>query len=153
MLRTYQLAITAPEDHLDCLKTLPWHIPLEEWRRHGVRHLQIRSGLSRHIVIFVERNHRRYAIKQTSPEIARREIENYRQLKKLELPTLLPVGYVTADDGKSLVRTAVGMQVESTAVGDQLRRLAKTAESILEGRLHAHSRKRSAPPSPKPKRR
>ncbi len=94
MLRTYHLSISATEEHLDCLKTLPWHINLEDWRNHGVRHLQIRSGLSRHIVIFIERNHRRYAVKQTSPEIARREIENFRQLTKLEMPTLLPVGYV-----------------------------------------------------------
>jgi len=136
MLRNYQLTISAAEEHFEILKTLPWHIPLEEWRNHGVRHLQIRSGLSRHIVIFVERHHRRYAIKQTSPDVARREIENYRQLKKLDLPTLQPVGYVFTDDGKTLVRTAVGMQMEETAIGFCVTALAERVlpDSLLYNR-------------------
>lgn len=125
MLRSYQLSISATVEHLDRLKTLPWHVPLEEWRGHGVRHLQIRSGLSRHVVIFIERDHRRYAIKQISPEIARREIENYRQLQKRELPTLLPVAHVTADHGKVLVPTAVGLQVENEATGFTVTQLAE----------------------------
>jgi hypothetical protein len=136
MLRSYQLSIFATEEHLDCLKTLPWHISLEEWRGHGVRHLQIRSGLSRHLVIFIERNHQRYAIKQTSPEIARREIENYHRLKKLELPTLHPAGYVVTDNGKTLVNTAVGMQMEDTAIGFCITQLAERVlpDSLLYNR-------------------
>lgn len=136
MLRTYHLSISATEEHLDCLKTLPWHINLEEWRNHGVRHLQIHSGLSRHIVIFIERNHRRYAIKQTSPEIARREIESFRKLRKLDLPTLQPVGYVITDHGKTLVSTAVGMQMEETAIGFCITQLAERVlpDSLLYNR-------------------
>jgi len=133
MLRTYQLSISATEEHLDCLKTLPWHVPLEEWRSHGVRHLQFRSGLSRHIVIFIERNHRRYAIKQTSPEIARREIENFRRLRKLDLPTSQPVGYAITDNGKTLVSTAVGMQMEDTAIGFCITQLAERTRRRRRG--------------------
>jgi len=125
MLRSYQLTLSATAEHLDILKTLPWHLPLEGWHHHGVRQLQIRSGWSRHVVIFIERERRRYAIKQTSPEIARHEIDNFRQLQKLELPTLLPVAHVAADHGKVMVSTAVGMQMETEATGFTVTQLAE----------------------------
>ncbi len=58
------------------LEGLPWNFPLEEWPGHGVVPLSVRRGESRHPVIFVERDGRRYAIKETTPRMAEREIAN-----------------------------------------------------------------------------
>ena len=77
------------------LEGLPWHAPLEEWPEHGVIPLIIRRGESRHPVIFVEREDIRYAIKETTPFMAEREIRNLREIARRGIPSLNPVGTVT----------------------------------------------------------
>jgi len=58
------------------LQDLPWNALLQEWPAHGVVPLMVRRGESRHPVIFVEREGVRYAIKETTPHMAEREIAN-----------------------------------------------------------------------------
>jgi len=77
------------------LQGLPWHKLLEEWPENGVVPLAIRRGLSRHPVIFVERAGKRYAIKETAPYMAEREISCLRDIERRGLPALGPVGSVT----------------------------------------------------------
>ena len=77
------------------LKNLPWHISLEEWPAHGVIPLTIRRGESRHPVIFVESEGARYAIKETTPHMAKREIKNLREIENRGIPILSAVGSVT----------------------------------------------------------
>jgi hypothetical protein len=77
------------------LKNLPWHIPLEEWPEHGVIPLTIRRGESRHPVIFVESEGARYAIKETTPHMAEREIRNLHEIENRGIPVLSAVGSVT----------------------------------------------------------
>lgn len=77
------------------LESLPWHVPLEGWPEHGVIPLLIRRGESRHPVIFVEREGLRYAIKETTPHMAEREISNLREIERRGLMALSPVGSVT----------------------------------------------------------
>jgi len=77
------------------LKNLPWHIPLEEWPEHGVIPLTIRRGESRHPVIFIESEGERYAIKETTPHMAKREIKNLREIDNRGIPVLSAVGSVT----------------------------------------------------------
>ena len=76
------------------LEGLPWHIPLEEWPAHGVVPLLIRRGDSRHPVIFVECDGIRYAIKETTPHMAQREIASLREIDRRGIPALGPVGSV-----------------------------------------------------------
>ena len=76
------------------LEGLPWNFPLEEWPDHGVVPLSVRRGESRHPVIFVERDGRRYAIKETTPRMAEREIANLHEIERRGLPALSPVGSV-----------------------------------------------------------
>jgi hypothetical protein len=85
------------------LKELPWHVPLEEWPEHGVVGLEIRRGESRHPVIFVERGGTRYAIKETTPYAAEREIRNLREIEFRGIPTLSAVGTVTVASPPILV--------------------------------------------------
>src|SRR5690348_6364601 len=77
------------------IEGLPWHLPLEEWQNQGVGLLTIRRGESRHPVIFVERDGVRYAIKETTPHMAEREIRNLRQIELRGIPVLTAVGSVS----------------------------------------------------------
>lgn len=76
------------------MRALPWGAPLERWGDLGATMLSIRKGESRHEVIFVEAGGRRYAIKETSPEAAEREIHVYEQVAPRHISTLEPVGWV-----------------------------------------------------------
>lgn len=86
--------IHTPSEHEERLAQLPWDFPLEEWPEHGVVPLSVRKGESRHPVIFVELEGVRYAIKETSPHMAEREIRNLREIERRGIPTLHPIGDV-----------------------------------------------------------
>lgn len=83
------------KDDKSRLEHLPWHVPLEEWPEHGVTPLVIRRGESRHPVIFVDCEGKRFAIKETTPRMAEREIKNLREIEHRGIPTLSAVGNVT----------------------------------------------------------
>jgi hypothetical protein len=83
----------ADDQHL--LMKLPWHVPLEEWPDQGVIPLTIRRGESRHPVIFVELEGTRYAIKETTPHMAEREVKNLREIEHRGIPVLSAVGSIT----------------------------------------------------------
>jgi len=76
------------------LTQLPWHVPMEEWPEHGVIPLTIRRGESRHPVIFVELEGTRYAIKETTPHMAEREVKNLREIENRGIPVLSAVGSI-----------------------------------------------------------
>jgi uncharacterized protein YbaR (Trm112 family) len=80
-----------PEDK-HRLKGLPWNTRLEEWGEQGVQLLVVRRGESRHPVIFVERQGTRYAIKETTPRMAEREIRILHEIESRGIPALSPIG-------------------------------------------------------------
>ena len=82
-------------DDRNRLESLPWQVAIEEWPEHGVIPLIIRRGESRHPVIFVELEGIRYAIKETTPFMAEREIRNLREIARRGIPSLNPIGTVT----------------------------------------------------------
>lgn len=85
------------------LLDLPWRRPLVEWPADVLAALP--RGISRHVVRFVRLGGRVLAIKEISEHVAFREYELLRQLRKLEIPAVLPVGVVTGrrdDDGEPL---------------------------------------------------
>ena len=85
------------------LVRLPWSTPLVEWTDDYV--VPLPRGLSRHIVRIVRLGGRMYAIKETQEEIAFREYRLLRDLQRLGLPAVKPVGVVTGredDDGEEL---------------------------------------------------
>ncbi|MGC4110559.1 MAG: DUF4032 domain-containing protein [Nocardioides sp.] len=75
------------------LVRLPWSTPLAEWSDEYV--VPLPRGLSRHIVRTVRLGERVYAIKETQEEIAFREYRLLRDLQRLGLPAVRPVGVVT----------------------------------------------------------
>jgi hypothetical protein len=78
------------------LGALPWEAPLEDWPALGVQAIHARRGESRHTVLFVEAEKRRYAIKETSPEVARKEISQLIEIRRRGIYALEPVGVVVA---------------------------------------------------------
>ncbi len=79
------------------LVTLPWHLPLEEWGEDVV--LDLPRGISRHVVRIVRLPPDVYAVKETRDQYAFREYRLLRDLRKLGLPTVEPVGVVTGRVG------------------------------------------------------
>ena len=72
---------------------LPWHIPLEEWPAETLAALP--RGISRHIVRFARLSGRVIAIKEIGETVAYREYELLRQLRRLDVPSVEPVGVIT----------------------------------------------------------
>ena len=82
------------------LLTLPWHLPLEEWPDDC--QVPLSRGISRHVVRFVRVDHQQvYAAKQTRESWAWREYGLLRNLNRLGLPTVEPVGVVTGRETES----------------------------------------------------
>jgi hypothetical protein len=75
------------------LVRLPWSTPLAEWSDDYV--VPLPRGLSRHIVRIVRLGDRTYAIKETQHDLAVREDRLLRDLHRLGLPAVKPVGVVT----------------------------------------------------------
>ncbi len=88
-----------------------------------MRLLAVKSGLSRHVVRFVQIGDFQFAIKETTTESARREDANYRELLRREVPTLLPVGIVIRNEGIHVVETMVGAQRTERETGFLVTRL------------------------------
>jgi hypothetical protein len=76
---------------------LPWSTPLDEWTDDFV--VPLPRGLSRHIVRIVRLGDRTYAVKETQEEMAFREYRLLRDLQRLNLPAVHPVGVVTGRRG------------------------------------------------------
>jgi hypothetical protein len=72
---------------------LPWSDALEEW--DSPRLVRMARGISRHVVRFVQYGERVYALKETSPALARGEYRMLRELAADGLPVVEAVGVVT----------------------------------------------------------
>jgi len=80
------------------LVTLPWDTPLEQWGDDVV--VQLPRGLSRHVVRIVRLGSDVYAVKETREHYAFREYRLLRDLRRLGLPSVEPVGVVAGRIGK-----------------------------------------------------
>jgi hypothetical protein len=70
------------------LLDLPWHLPLESWPDENIASLP--KGLSRHTVRFAHLSGHVIAIKETLPDLAKREYEMLKDLQKLDIPCVEP---------------------------------------------------------------
>ncbi|MHA7133547.1 DUF4032 domain-containing protein [Oerskovia turbata] len=90
MAQNLQITASAPDP---ALLDLPWDIPLEEWPDSVLAALP--RGISRHIVRFVRLSGRVIAIKEIGESVAYREYELLRQLSRISVPSVVPVGVIT----------------------------------------------------------
>ena len=75
------------------LLDLPWHIPLEDWPEKTLAALP--RGISRHVVRFVRMSGQVLAVKEIGETVAYREYELLRDLGRLDVPSVEPVGVIT----------------------------------------------------------
>jgi hypothetical protein len=90
------------------LLDLPWHLPLEEWPAENIAALP--KGLSRHTVRFAHLNDHVIAIKETLPELAKREYEMLRTLQKIDVPCVEPFAIInnrTTENGEELLSVLI----------------------------------------------
>lgn len=74
------------------LLDLPWHLPLEDWPAENI--VALPKGLSRHTVRFAHLSDHVIAIKETLPELAKREYEMLKNLQKLDVPCVEPFAII-----------------------------------------------------------
>ena len=101
---------------LESIRKLPWEHPIQEWRKLGVKHLDIRRGAGRHEVVFVRIDGHDCVIKELGIDGAKREIENYRVLLEKGVHTLSPAGYVVREQQPFPATTPVGIQYEKDLI-------------------------------------
>lgn len=90
MAQSLQITASSPDpDLLD----LPWEIPLEQWPDERLAALP--RGISRHVVRFVRMRSGVIAIKEIGESVAHREYELLRQLGRIDVPSVEPVGVIT----------------------------------------------------------
>lgn len=90
------------------LLDLPWHLPLEDWPTENIAALP--KGLSRHTVRFAHLNNHVIAIKETLPELAKREYDVLKQLLKLDVPCVEPFAIINGratNEGEELLSVLV----------------------------------------------
>lgn len=140
--RTLRISIR-PEDTAG-LQRLPWHKPLSSWGVRDARFLQIKSGISRHVVRFLSIRGRSYAVKETSAGTAEREFRSYVRLHRLGIPALMPVGTVVREEGPMIVTTNLGSQADHSAVGYMITGLLEYAlpDSYLFTRTFSRDNRR-----------
>lgn len=90
MAHNLQITAAAPDP---ALLDLPWDIPLEEWPATVLAALP--RGLSRHVVRFVKLSGGVIAVKEIGESVAHREYDLLRQLSRLDVPSVDPVGVIT----------------------------------------------------------
>jgi tRNA A-37 threonylcarbamoyl transferase component Bud32 len=75
------------------LITLPWETPLEDWPTDKL--VALPRGISRHVVRFVRVGGDVYAAKEVLEQLALHEYRLLRDLTRLDVPSVEPVGVVT----------------------------------------------------------
>lgn len=80
------------------LLELPWSVPLERWREHGVRVLDLERGVSRHEVQFVDGGQGALAIKRTSVHAAQKEYAVLLRAEESRLPCVRATGWLELAD-------------------------------------------------------
>lgn len=94
--------LVARDDQLGFLG-LPWQLPLEEWPAELL--VNVRRGISRHVVRFVDLDGSVYALKELPPRLAEREYRLLGDLNRIAVPAVEAIGIVadrTDDDGEEL---------------------------------------------------
>src|SRR5271170_3851703 len=92
-----RFVFSPPADHAAGLLTLPWSVPLAQWRDDRLVEIRQR-GISRHVVRFVYDDGTLYALKELSERLARREYRVLRALADLNVPAVEAVGIAVDRD-------------------------------------------------------
>lgn len=108
-MQNLQITATAPDP---AILDLPWHLPLVDWPDEVLAAFP--RGISRHVVRFVKLSGRVIAIKEIGESVAYREYELLRQLRRLDVPSVVPVGVITGRQDEN------GERLEAVLVTEHL---------------------------------
>jgi hypothetical protein len=92
-----QLNVLAGPSEQAALLDLPWDMPLEDWPSWYL--VALPRGISRHVVRFVRLDRRVYALKEVVESYALREYRLLRDLQRLGVPAVEPMGVVSGRAG------------------------------------------------------
>lgn len=120
-----KLTIDVRHEIFPFILKLPWQLSLDEWKNNHVKILNIKAGLSRHVVTFIQIDGHKLAIKEMNGEIAQKEIKNYEILWQRNIPTLFPMGVVIRQNPPLLEKTPFGTQVIENEIGYSITQLAE----------------------------
>ena len=120
----------------DSIAKLPWNHPISEWEFLDQNIINLKRGVSRHLVIFVKSNGYEFAIKEISAHTAKKEIANYEEILKRGVHTLLPVGFVMREDDPFEIDLPMGKQYEKNETSHTITLIANRVlpDSTLFGR-------------------
>lgn len=79
--------------------SLPWRLPLDEWKNEQVQLEELPRGLSRHPVVFVSEEKTLFAFKELPPGLAEKEYNMLMIMEALRLPVVTPVGHASTHNG------------------------------------------------------
>lgn len=102
--------------YLPAVALFPFEENLEQWHERGVDTLLSRRGDSRHPVLFVRSGQYKFALKETTPALAYRELKNYERLIELGIETIHPVGVVVREEEGIPIETAAGVMYEKNEI-------------------------------------
>ncbi|HEX6336718.1 MAG TPA: DUF4032 domain-containing protein [Jiangellaceae bacterium] len=88
-----ELRFRASPAEQQALLDLPWDMPLAEWPEWYL--VALPRGISRHVVRFIRLGNRIYALKEVVESFANREYQLLRDLERLTIPAVEPVGVIT----------------------------------------------------------
>jgi hypothetical protein len=88
-----ELNVLANPNEQAGLMDLPWDMPLEDWPSWYL--VALPRGISRHVVRFVRINRQVYAFKEVVEAYATREYRLLRDLERIGVPAVTPVGVVS----------------------------------------------------------
>ena len=94
-----RFVFTPPADHAAGLLTLPWSVPLAQWRDDRLVEIRQR-GISRHVVRFIYDDGTLYALKELNERLARREYRLLRAMADLNIPAVEAIG-IAVDLGQT----------------------------------------------------
>lgn len=92
-----QLTVLANPNEQAGLVELPWDLPLTDWPTWYL--VALPRGISRHVVRFVRIERQVYAFKEVVDSFAVREYRLLRDLERLGVPSVTPVGVVSGREG------------------------------------------------------
>ncbi len=111
------VTFSVEETFLADLQSLPWQHSIQEWNDLGVKLLDVKRGIGRHPIVFVESGRHRFVIKELGIDVCFKEIDSFRELLRRGVHTLVPVGCVVREEEPIEVETQVGRSYVRNLVG------------------------------------
>jgi hypothetical protein len=100
--------------NLPDFQDLPWHLQLNNWQGNCDRLEELPRGLSRHPVVFINYSGERFALKELSVPVARKEFNLLRRFEELKFQSVEPAAFVIAETDKGEIGVLITRYLEKS---------------------------------------